>query len=164
MAANQAHAKVDTTKLDKRPALELAAQTASTNYKTMLPPDLLSDALRTGAMPGGFAPHIGALLDEAPLSLLGRVAVHLGADAALPVDQIWANMQVLAAQLMITREISVPAMLKEQQVGDSADVAAGRRSARSLWAFQPGDLDGYTFTPSATSEYDKPGEGWDTER
>lgn len=111
-------------------------------------------------MPADFEPHIGTLLDEAPLSLLGSVAAQVGSDAALPADQVWLNMQELAAQLKITREISVPAMLRDRQAKDSADVAAGRRSARSLWAFQPSDLDGYTFTPSPTSEYDKPGEGW----
>lgn len=51
-------------------------------------------------------------------------------------------------------------MLKDRHRKDAEDVAAGRRTARSLWAFQPGDLEGFTFTPSPTSEHDKPGEGW----
>lgn len=51
-------------------------------------------------------------------------------------------------------------ILQEQKRKDAEDVAAGRRNALSLWAFQPGDLKGYTFTPSSTSEHDKPGEGW----
>lgn len=51
-------------------------------------------------------------------------------------------------------------LLQEQRRRDAADVAAGRRSARSLWAFQPGDLQGYTLTPSHTSEFDQAGSGW----
>jgi hypothetical protein len=51
-------------------------------------------------------------------------------------------------------------LLQEQRRRDAADVAAGRRSARSLWAFQPGDLQGYTLTPSETSEFDQAGSGW----
>lgn len=160
MDAKPAPAKISGARPFRRPALELAAQTASTSYKTMLPPELLGEALRTGVMPADFEPHIGTLLDEAPLSLLGRVAAQISAEAVLPEDQVWANMRGLAAQLKLTRDISVPAMLKDQQARDSADVAVGRRSARSLLAFQPGDLKGYTFTPSPTSEYDKPGEGW----
>lgn len=126
----------------------------------MLPPELLGEALRTGVMPADFEPHIGALLDKAPLSLLCKVASQISADAVLPEGQVWANMQGLAQQLRLTRDISVPAMLKDQQAKDSADVAAGHRSARSLLAVQPDDLKGYTFTPSPTSAYDKPGEDW----
>lgn len=51
-------------------------------------------------------------------------------------------------------------LLQEQRRRDAADVAAGRRAARSLWAFQPGDLQGYTLTPSHTSEFDQAGSGW----
>ncbi|MBA4341646.1 MAG: hypothetical protein C0423_05770 [Methylibium sp.] len=160
MDSKPAPAKSDAAMPARRPALDLAAQTASTSYKCMLPPEVLGEALRTGVMPAGFEPHIGSLLDEAPLSLLGRVAAQISAAAALSVEQVWANMQELAAQLQITREINVPAMLKDQQARDSAEVAIGQRSARSLWVVQPGDLDGYTFTPPLTSEHDKPGEEW----
>lgn len=50
--------------------------------------------------------------------------------------------------------------LQERQRKDDEDVAAGRRTARSLWAIQKGDLAGYTFTPSSTSEFDQSGKGW----
>jgi len=48
-------------------------------------------------------------------------------------------------------------LLKERQRKDAEDVAAGRRTARSLWAIQQGDMAGYTFTPSSTSEFDQAG-------
>lgn len=143
-----------------KPALNVASQSASVSCRTKLPPEVLGEVLRTGTMPADYQQHIGALLGEASLLLLSRVATQLSADAALPVDQVWANMQALAAQLMITREISVPAMLKECHDRDSDDVKTGRRSARSLWAVQKGTLKDYTLTPSPASEYDKPGDGW----
>jgi hypothetical protein len=51
-------------------------------------------------------------------------------------------------------------LLKEIQRRDAEDVIAGRRSARSLWAIQKGDLKGFTFTPNPNSEFERPGEGW----
>ena len=51
-------------------------------------------------------------------------------------------------------------LLKERHRKDAVDVSAGRRSARSLWAIQKGDLAGYTFTPNRTSEFDQAGSGW----
>jgi hypothetical protein len=142
----------------RRLALDVAAQSASTSYRTNLPPEVLSEALRTGAMPADFAPHIGTLLEEAPMSMLAKVVGQIHADAGMPQDQVWSNMRSMARALKITRDIGVQSLVKDRQAIDAADVAAGRRTARSLFAVQPGDLAGYTFTPSSTSEYDKPGE------
>lgn len=148
------------TRAARRPALEVAAQSASTSYRTNLSPEVLGEALRTGTMPSDFAPHIGTLLDEAPMSMLAKAVEQIHADDDMPQELVWSNMRDLARSLKLTRDISVQALLKDQQAIDAAEVAAGRRSARSLWAIQPGDLNGYTFTPSPTSEHDKPGEGW----
>lgn len=51
-------------------------------------------------------------------------------------------------------------LLKERQLKDAAEVSAGLRTARSLWAVQKGDLEGYLFTPSETSEFEQVGQGW----
>ena len=51
-------------------------------------------------------------------------------------------------------------LLKDIRRRDAEDVAAGRRAARSLWAIQKGDLEGFAFTPNPNSEFDRPGEGW----
>ena len=40
------------------------------------------------------------------------------------------------------------------------EVAAGRRSARSLLMFQKDDLKGYSFTPNPASEFEHSGDGW----
>lgn len=148
------------TRPARRPALALAAQSASTSYRTSLPPEVLGEALRTGTMPTGFAPHIGTLLDEAPMSMLAKAVEQIHADAGMPQELVWSNMRSLASSLQLTRDISVQALLKERQAIDAADVAAGRRPARSLWAVQPGNLAGCTFTPNPASEFEKPGEGW----
>jgi len=153
-------AKPVLAQLATRPALAVAAQSASTSYRTILPPEVLGEALRTGSMPADFAPHIGTLLDEATLSMLAKIVKQIHADDGMPREQVWSNMRDLAGSLKLTRDISVEAWLKELQAIDAADVTAGRRSARSLLAVQPGDLAGYTFTPNPASEFDKPGEGW----
>lgn len=54
----------------------------------------------------------------------------------------------------------VERLLKNRQRKDAWEVANGIRSARSLWAIQPGSLDGFTFTPNPKSEYEQPGKGW----
>ena len=51
-------------------------------------------------------------------------------------------------------------MLKERQRQDANEVAAGRRSARSLLMFQKDDLKGYRLTPNPASEFDRSGDGW----
>lgn len=51
-------------------------------------------------------------------------------------------------------------MLKEHHRKNAEDVAAGRKSARSLLMFQKDDLKGYRFTPNPASEFEKDGEGW----
>jgi len=51
-------------------------------------------------------------------------------------------------------------LLKERRRKDADEVLAGRRTARSLWAIQKGDLVGYSFSPSKTSEFDQVGDGW----
>lgn len=40
-----------------------------------------------------FAPHIGTLLDESPISLLSKVVEQLSAETAQPRERIWAVMQ-----------------------------------------------------------------------
>lgn len=51
-------------------------------------------------------------------------------------------------------------MLKERQRQDAEEVAAGRRSARSLLMFHKDDLKGYRFTLNPASEFERNGDGW----
>lgn len=47
-----------------------------------------------------------------------------------------------------------------QKIKDAEDVKAGRRTARSLWAFPRGYFKDATFTLNPDSEFNKPGTGW----
>jgi hypothetical protein len=69
------------------------------------------------------------------------------------------DLHTLAAALGVAVEDGLP-QLKERQRRDVEDVAAGRRTARSLWAIQKGDTEKYTFEFNPDSEYEREGEGW----
>lgn len=96
--------------------------------------------------------RLGAALDAAGIS--AAAAMRLLGNGAAADEFVHA-----ALSGGTTAEGGLP-MLKERQRQDADDVTAGRRSARSLWAIQKGSLDGYTFTPSRTSEFDQVGNGW----
>ena len=87
-----------------RPPLEVAAQSASTSYRTVLPAAVLGDALRTRKMPKEFEAHIGTLLEEAPLSMLAQVVEQIHAEDALQPEQVWSNMRSLARELKVIRD------------------------------------------------------------
>jgi hypothetical protein len=89
----------------RRPALDVAAQSASTSYARVLPPEVLGEALRTGVMPAGFEAHIGTLLDEAPASMLARMVEQLHAEHALPHAQTWSTLRDFAARLKVMRDL-----------------------------------------------------------
>lgn len=104
MDAKPAPPKV-TVRPARRPALVTAAQSASTSYRTNLPPEVLREALRTGNLPADFQAHINTLLDEVPMSMLTRVVEQIHADDGMPQDQVWSNMRSMARSLKLTREL-----------------------------------------------------------
>lgn len=71
-----------------------------------------------------------------------------------------ANDFVAAALGRNAASGGVPELLQETQGKDAEDVRAGRRAARSLWAFQKADLEDAKITTSRTSEYDREPESW----
>lgn len=85
--------------------LDSAARTASVSFAAALPPDLLAEALRTGNVPSEYSPHIGTLLEEAPLSLLAKAVEQIHADSTVPREQLWANMRRMAIDLRVFRQI-----------------------------------------------------------
>ena len=95
--------------------------------------------------------RLGAALDAAGLStpkameLLGH-----GAHADEFLDKA----------LRQKAEESFTAALRERHRKYAEDVAAGRRSPRSLLMFQKGDLKGYTLTRNPESEFERCGDGW----
>lgn len=87
------------------PPLELAARTASVSYAQSLPPPVLADALIAGELPQGFEPHVGTLLEEAPVALLAKTVEQLHLETMVPREVIWAHMRQLATALKVTREL-----------------------------------------------------------
>ena len=84
------------TKRRKASALTIAARTASTSYRTALPPRTLARALRTGELPPEFRPHIATLLEEAPAPLIVR-AVEESFEAEVP-RSAWRHLSRWAGE------------------------------------------------------------------
>ena len=87
-------------------ALQLAAQTASTSYKTVLTASILKKILRTGQAPKQFEAHIMTLLDEAPESIvLG--AVKQAAAPDMPPQKIMKHLSNWAREWQTNRRVWV---------------------------------------------------------
>jgi hypothetical protein len=101
-----------------------------------------------------FWARLGAALEAAGISAATAMEL-LGHGAS-------ADAFVAAALGHGAQSAQGQALIEEQHRRDAEDVSSGRRSARSLWAIQKGDLEGYTFTSSSTSEFERPGSGWES--
>lgn len=82
-----------------------AAATASVSYKTPIPGTTLKRILATGELPEKYIPHVHALLDDAPVSLLGTVAEQLHDETNISRGAVWKNYRSLARQVKSRREI-----------------------------------------------------------
>lgn len=96
--------------------------------------------------------RLGAALDAAGIST--RMAMELLGNGVKADDFVAVALGRVASE-----DGGLP-MLRERQRKDAEDVAAGRRSARSLLMFQKDDLKGYRFTPNPASEFERSGDGW----
>ncbi len=92
-------------KKEKSSALDIAARTASVSYKTSIGADDLRRVLIASALPPAFLPHIYALLDEAPVSLLASVVEQLHQEDGVERAWVWKKMRLLAQRLKSLREI-----------------------------------------------------------
>lgn len=88
-----------------RSALEAAVASANVSYAEPFPAEALKRTLVTGVMPPKYMPHLRAVLDEAPLSVLSAVAAELEEDDGPPRKATWQRMRQLAAGLACTRGI-----------------------------------------------------------
>lgn len=88
----------------KSEALDIAARTASVSYRTPISPGQLREALTSGLPAPAFLPHVHALLDEAPVSLLASVVEQLHRETGLERAQMWKRMRTLAHTLKSSRE------------------------------------------------------------
>lgn len=94
-----------TDQLKKSQALDIAARTASVSYKAPIGAQQLRDVLSAGALSADISPHVYALLDEAPVSLLASVVEQLHAESGIERAKVWSQMRDLAHRLKSSREI-----------------------------------------------------------
>jgi hypothetical protein len=76
------------------------------------------------------------------------------------LDDALANRQAWYTSGGDIRDEGGLPMLKASNRKNAKEVAAGLRSARSLWVVGKGDLKGATFTMNPESEFSRKGEGW----
>jgi transcriptional regulator with XRE-family HTH domain len=93
------------SRLAKMAPLTRAAATASVSYKTRLVGPALKRILVAGQVPEKYVPHVHALLDDAPVSLLGAVAEQLHEEENIARDLVWKAYRSLARQVKSQREI-----------------------------------------------------------
>jgi transcriptional regulator with XRE-family HTH domain len=86
-----------------RSALERAAATASVSYGPVLTATQLESALVSGEAPERIWPHLRALLDEAPMSLLAKVVDELHIEKGVERAYVWSQMRRLAHELRCFR-------------------------------------------------------------
>ena len=90
---------------EKGRALDIAARTASVSFKAQVSATHLHEALTSGTPAAAFLPHVYALLDEAPVSLLASVVEQLHREEGVERAQVWKRMRELAHRLKSRREI-----------------------------------------------------------
>ena len=81
----------------------MATRTASTSYRTALPPEEFVRALRTGDLPEPYRAHIATMLDEAPVPIIVRAV--RGAFRRDVPKQTWRHVARWAKELKCTRSI-----------------------------------------------------------
>jgi len=104
LTITQAHPRLHLEKAEATP-LDLAARTASVSYARSIPPATLGTALRTGEVPMEFEPHVCALLEEGPVSLLAKVVEQLHLQWDVSREEVWTNMRRMAANFKATRDL-----------------------------------------------------------
>lgn len=85
--------------------LDRAAVTASVSYRSALPADELRRMLVTGQAADRYAPHLHALLDDAPVSLLAALAEQLHEENGGGRAQVWKRYRSLAQQVKSLRNL-----------------------------------------------------------
>ncbi|MDC8013883.1 helix-turn-helix transcriptional regulator [Tahibacter soli] len=85
--------------------LARAAATASVSYRKPITAARLTKILATGMLPTAYEPHLHALLDDAPVSLLAGVVDQLREELRVERGEIWANYRELARQVKSLRDI-----------------------------------------------------------
>jgi transcriptional regulator with XRE-family HTH domain len=101
----QPHAKQSVRSGARISPLARAAHTASVSYRNTLAPAQLRRMLVDGNASPGYAPHLHALLDEAPVSLLASLVEQLHQESAIDRETLWKNFRSLARGLKSKRDL-----------------------------------------------------------
>jgi transcriptional regulator with XRE-family HTH domain len=86
-------------------ALEKAAIVASTSYKKLITAGKLQGLLLHVDVSTEFLPHVRALLEEAPTSLLADVVEQLHAENGIERSELWGRMKKIARSVHSYREL-----------------------------------------------------------
>ena len=89
----------------KMPALEMAARTASVSYRRVISADQLRQALLGGKISRPIEPHLGTLLDEAPVALLASVVEQLHREDGADRSPVWKRLRELAQTRQSLRDL-----------------------------------------------------------
>jgi hypothetical protein len=52
--------------------------------------------LTTGEVPAAFAPHLGHLLDDAPIQIVVMAVEQAAQQSRIPIEAIWRNVERIA--------------------------------------------------------------------
>ncbi|MES2946934.1 MAG: helix-turn-helix domain-containing protein [Pseudomonadota bacterium] len=93
------------TRQGRTDALQLASQSASVSYKTLLDPAALAAALVDGVLPERLTPHIATLLDEVPLSLIVAAVEEVASKSRTSPKLLWKHVFHWAKDLHSPRNV-----------------------------------------------------------
>lgn len=88
-----------------RHALQMASQSASVSYKTVMQPKELQTALVSGVVPVSLIAHITTFLDEAPLALLVAAVQEAAQRGRVPMKLIWQHLEQWAIEFQSPRAV-----------------------------------------------------------
>ncbi len=88
-----------------RHALQIASQSASVSYKTVMQPKELQTALVSGVVPASLVAHIATFLDEMPLTLLVAAVQEASRRGRVPMKLIWRHLEQWAVEFQSPRVV-----------------------------------------------------------
>ena len=88
-----------------RHALQMASQSASVSYKTVMQPKELQTALVSGVVPASLTAHIATFLDEVPLALLVAAVQEAAQHGRVPMKLIWRHLEQWAIEFQSPRVV-----------------------------------------------------------
>ena len=88
-----------------RHALQIASQSASVSYKTVMQPKELQTALVSGVVPASLVAHIATFVDEAPLALLVAAVQEAAQRGRVSMNLIWRHLEQWAIEFQSPRSV-----------------------------------------------------------